>query len=251
MSAPAARFAGDIPAHYDSGLGPVLFADYAQDLARRAAARKPVRVLEVAAGTGIVTQMLRDALPASSDLVATDLSPSMLAIARRKFAAGERIEFRAADAAALPFADGDFDALVCQFGVMFFPDKDRAYREAYRVLARAGRYHFSVWDSFEFNAFARIAHETVGVFFDDDAPDFFTVPFGYHCIDTIKASLIRAGFADISAHVLRIATTVSHARRLADGLILGNPIVDEIDARARRSWRCGARGRRCRQSPRE
>jgi ubiquinone/menaquinone biosynthesis C-methylase UbiE len=225
------RFTGDIPANYDRGLGPHLFDDYAGDLARRVAAAEPVRVLEIAAGTGIVTRLLRDALPASTHLVASDLNPPMLDVARQKFAADERTEFQPADATALPFSDGEFDAVVCQFGVMFFPDKDKAYREAFRVLAPGGRYHFNVWDSFDFNPFARIVHETVGRFFGVDVPRFYTVPFGYYRIDPIKASLVDAGFADISMHVFRLDKTISQARLFAEGLILGNPIVEEICAR--------------------
>ena len=227
----SARFTGDIPANYDRGLGPHLFDDYAGDLARRVAAAKPARVLEIAAGTGIVTRLLRDALPAAAHLVASDLNPPMLDVARRKFTADEGIEFQPADATALPFADGAFDAIVCQFGVMFFPDKDKAYREAFRVLAGGGRYHFNVWDSFDFNPFARIVHETVGRFFGADMPRFFTVPFGYHRIDPIKASLADAGFADISVHVFKVDKAISHARLFAEGLILGNPIVEEICVR--------------------
>jgi SAM-dependent methyltransferase len=227
----AAHFTGGIPANYDSGLGPHLFVDFAADLAYRAAAAKPNRVLEIAAGTGIVTRMLRDALPGSTRLVASDLNQPMLEIARLKFSADERIEFQPADAAALPFADGAFDALVCQFGVMFFPDKDKAYREAYRVLGCGGRYHFNVWDSFDFNPFARISHLTVGGFFNGDAPAFFTVPFGYHRIDEIKSSLLAAGFADIAVHVLKIDKTIATARQFAEGLILGNPIIEQIRVR--------------------
>ena len=228
----AARFAGDaIPAYYDSGLGPLLFADYAADLARRAVAARPDRVLEIAAGTGIVTRRLRDALPRSAHLVASDLNLSMLKIARQKFDVAENVEFELADAAALPFADRIFDAIVCQFGVMFFPDKDKAYREAFRVLAPGGCYHFNVWDSFDFNAFARVTHETVGRFFAENAPAFFTVPFGYHRIDPIKASLIAAGFGNIAAHVVRIEKMITNARSFAQGLILGNPIAAEIEAR--------------------
>ena len=155
----------------------------------------------------------------------------MLDVARQKFRTGERIEFQSADATALPFPDGTFDAVVCQFGVMFFPDKDKAYREAFRVLAPGGRYHFNVWDSFDFNPFARIVHETVGSFFGADVPRFYTIPFGYHRIDPIKASLVDAGFADISMHVFRLDKTISQARLFAEGLILGNPIVEEICAR--------------------
>jgi SAM-dependent methyltransferase len=226
-----ANFVGDIPAKYDYGLGPHLFADYGADLTRRVAAARPRRVLEIAAGTGIVTRLLRDALPASTHLLASDLSWPMLAIAREKFADAEEVEFRQADATALPFADGAFDAVVCQFGVMFFPDKAEAYREAFRVLAPNGSYYFNVWDSFEFNSFARIMHETIGRFFDGDAPAFFTVPFGYYRIDAIKASLIQSGFADISINVVRIDKAVEDLRRFAEGLVFGNPIIAEIGTR--------------------
>ncbi len=137
MSSDAASFVGSIPEHYDCGLGPVIFADYAADIARRAAAYSPARVLETAAGTGIVTRNLRNLLPASAHLVATDLNPPMLEAARLKFGPAEQVEFRPADATALPFPDGSFDAALCQFGVMFFPEKDKSYREIRRVLSPA------------------------------------------------------------------------------------------------------------------
>ena len=100
----------------------------------RVAALNPRRVLETAAGTGIVTRALRDALPAGASLTASDLNAPMLDIAAEKFRHGEAVEFRTADAIALPFTDASFDVIVCQFGVMFFPDKDKSYREAFRVL---------------------------------------------------------------------------------------------------------------------
>jgi SAM-dependent methyltransferase len=231
MTDQSAHFTGGIPANYDRGLGPHLFVDFAADLARRAVAANPSRVLEIAAGTGIVTRFLRDALPGSTRLVASDLNPPMLEIARQKFGADESIEFQPADAAALPFADGAFDGLVCQFGVMFFPDKDKAYREAYRVLGSGGRYLFNVWDSVAFNPFARVSHDTVGGFFNGDAPAFFTVPFGYHRIDEIKASLLAADFTELAVHVLKIDKAITTARQFAEGLILGNPIIEEIRVR--------------------
>jgi ubiquinone/menaquinone biosynthesis C-methylase UbiE len=224
-------FVGDIPAHYDRGLGPHLFVDYAADIARRAAAGRPRRVLEIAAGTGVVTRMLRDTLPDSVKLVASDLNAPMLEVARRKFRDGENVEFRPADATALPFADAAFDGLVCQFGVMFFPDKATSYREAFRVLAPGGRYYFSVWDSIDCNPYARIWHETISGLFGKDAPRFHSVPFGYHQIDPITVGLAAAGFDEIEVHVIRIDKTIPKARLLAEGLILGNPIVDEIRSR--------------------
>ena len=119
-------------------------------------------MLETASGTGIVTRALRDALPADTQLTATDLNVDMLKIARTKFGSNERVAFQPADALALPFPDAAFDAVICQFGVMFFPDKDRSYREVRRVLAAGGRYMFSVWDAHRYNPFGRIAHEEIG-----------------------------------------------------------------------------------------
>jgi len=126
MSNSSTGFVGKIPEHYDRGLGPILFAGYAADIARRLTTCSPLRVLEIAAGTGIITRHLRDLLPASASLLATDLNSPMLEVARMKFRAAEPVEFRQADATALPFPDGGFDAVVCQFGVMFFPEKDRS-----------------------------------------------------------------------------------------------------------------------------
>src|SRR5262249_44422806 len=150
-----ANFTGDIPAEYDRGLGPIIFADYADDMARRVAALHPAIVLETAAGTGILTRALRDLVP-SAFLTATDLNTPMLETARAKLAPSEQVVFRTADATELPFDADRFDVVVCQFGLMFFPDKARAYREAHRVLSPGGRYLFSVWDSYHHNRFGRI-----------------------------------------------------------------------------------------------
>jgi ubiquinone/menaquinone biosynthesis C-methylase UbiE len=231
MSKQASQFVGSIPENYDNGLGPHIFVDYAADLARRVAAAKPARVLETAAGTGIVTRKLRDVLPVSTHLVASDLNSPMLEIARKKFKAGEKVDFQPADATALPFDNNAFDAVVCQFGVMFFPDKDKSYREVYRTLTSGGSYLFNVWDSFEFNPFARITHETIAGFFKQDAPVFYKVPFGYHQIDSIKASLDAAGFEDVTAQVLKFDKEIPKARRFAEGLVLGNPVIEEIRMR--------------------
>jgi ubiquinone/menaquinone biosynthesis C-methylase UbiE len=151
----ATDFTGSIPAFYDHGLGPVFFTDFADDIARRAAESAPMRLLEIAAGTGIVTRRLRDLLPREAHLIATDLNPPMLEVARGKFHPNEIVEFQPADATALPFREASFDALVCQFGVMFFPDKDKGHREAYRVLVSGGWYLFSVWDSHRRNPIGR------------------------------------------------------------------------------------------------
>jgi ubiquinone/menaquinone biosynthesis C-methylase UbiE len=230
MAGEASGYVGNIPHHYDQNLGPLLFTDYAADIARRIATLNPHRVLETAAGTGIVTRALRDALPAKANLTATDLNTPMLEIAATKFRTGEAVEFRTADATALPFDDASFDAIVCQFGVMFFPDKDKSYREAFRVLAPGGHYVFSVWDSHRHNPIGRIAHEVIGSFFPADPPQFHSVPFAYR-FEPIKESLIDAGFASINATVPTSQKELADFALLARGLIYGSPIIDQVEQR--------------------
>jgi len=231
MSDQAVNFVGSIPDNYDRFLGPVIFVDSAADIARRVTALNPTRVLETAAGTGFVTRILRDLLSAEVHLTATDLNPPMLEVARSKFRLGEQIDLQQADATALPFSDSTFDVVACQFGVMFFPDKDKSYREVQRVLAPRGHYIFSVWDSHRRNRFGQLAHEIVGSFFPADPPQFYQVPFGYHQIDRIKESLTDAGFTDIRAAVLNLEKEIPNAGFFARGLVYGNPLIDQIGAR--------------------
>jgi ubiquinone/menaquinone biosynthesis C-methylase UbiE len=231
MTNNAAGFTGNIPEHYDEGLGPVLFADYAADIARRVAAYAPKRVLETAAGTGIVTRRLHDLLP-QAEILATDLNTPMLEWAAKKFKPAERrVTFRPADATALPLADNLCDSMVCQFGVMFYPDKEKSYREAHRVLSPGGRYLFSVWDSHKHNPFGRMAHEIACGFFPVDPPQFYQVPFGYHQIDPIKESLIQAGFDDLKIAVVKREHKIADVAALARGMVMGNPLIDQIKAR--------------------
>lgn len=226
-----AQFVGDIPHHYDTGLGPIIFADYAEWMAQRVAAANPSRILETAAGTGIVSRRLRDALPPTAHLTVTDLNPPMLALARSKFGSGEAVSIEAADALALPYGNASFDAVVCQFGLMFFPDKPKSFREVYRVLEPDGRYFLSVWDSHRHNPFARIVDEIVRRTFPVDPPQFYKVPFSCHQIDPIREDLGAAGFADIAINILTIDKTVPAVAAFARGLVFGNPLIDQIGSR--------------------
>jgi SAM-dependent methyltransferase len=223
-------FAGSIPALYDRCLGPLLFVPYARDIAARAAARGPGRVLETAAGTGIVTEALAAALP-ETEIVATDLNQAMLDIAAAR-GLPARVSFRAADAQALPFQDGSFDLVLCQFGAMFFPDRAGAYREARRMLSPPhGRFLFSVWDSLAHNPVSALLGDTVASLFPDDPPSFYRrVPFGYHDTARIEADLRAAGFADIAIETVSLVSRVD-ARAAAMGLCKGSPMGTEIEAR--------------------
>jgi len=232
MSGNQADFSGDIPRNYDHDLGPIIFSGYAADIAHRAAlGATPSRVLETAAGSGIVTRALRDALPSGAHLTSTDLNAPMLDIARAKFRADESVVFQSADAMDLPFPDGSFDTMICQFGVMFYPDKDKGYREAHRVLAPSGRYLFSVWDAHRYNPYGRIVHEVIGSFFPVDPPRFFEVPFGYHRIDPIKESLLAAGFSEIKVSVDQKHRPVTDFSSFARGFVFGSPVFDQIRQR--------------------
>lgn len=224
-------FTGSIPEYYDQGLGPHIFVDYAADLAARVAALGPRRVLEMAAGTGIVTRRLRDTLPENVHLTATDLNEPMLAVAAQKFSPDEQVEFGPADACDLPFEDGAFDCIVCQFGVMFFPDKDLSYRQAHRVLKPGGSYVLNVWDKMAANPFARIAYDTIASFFDEDPPQFYQVPFHYYDHDAIVASLEDAGFDDVTVTDLKFEVEIPAAAIFAEGLVHGNPGAEEIRER--------------------
>jgi SAM-dependent methyltransferase len=231
MSDQAASFVGNIPEHYDRDLGPVLFVDFAEEMARRVAAIAPTRVLETCAGTGIVSRCLRDLLPAGAQLTATDLNPPMLEVARGKFKPGDAVEFQPVDAMALPFPDQSFDALFCQFGVMFFPDKAKSYAEAFRVLRPGGRYLFSVWDAHDHNPFGRLAHQLITDLFPADPPQFFQVPFGYHRLDPIKDAVTEAGFTGLKIAVLSRDQPIPDVAAFAHGFVHGNPLADQARAR--------------------
>jgi len=224
-------FAGAIPQNYDRYLGPVIFEPFAEDLVSRLKGRKLGRLLEIACGTGIVTRRLRDALPASTEIVATDLNPDMFEFAKTKFKNGEHVHWQQADASALPFPDASFDAIVCQFGLMFVPDKAAAMRESYRVLRSGGVFLFNVWDSFAANPFAEIAHTTIASFFDRDPPKFCQIPFSLSDSTEVRELLRGAGFEQIKPFGETKHYRSRSARDFATGLVRGNPVGVEAEER--------------------
>ena len=227
-----AVFSGSIAALYDTYLVPLIFEPYARDLARRLALTAPRRVLELAAGTGVVTRALASALPASCSIVATDLNAPMLEQARVMDTA-RRVEWSQADAMHLPFDDGIFDAVVCQFGVMFFPGKPRAFSEARRVLAAGGRLLFNVWDRIGENEFADVVTTALERRYPEDPPRFLArVPHGYFDRRAIERDLADGGFtrlADIETVAARSRAASSDIPAVA--YCQGTPLRNEIEAR--------------------
>ena len=230
MNAGGPIFKGAMPAFYDRYLGPIQFQPYAGEMAARVAKLAPARLLETACGTGIVTYAMRDASPAT-EIVASDFSQPML-----EFAAAKRpdakIEWKQADAQALPFADAGFDLVVCQFGVMFFPDKAKAYSEARRVLKSGGRLLFSVWDGLEHNELPRTSAAAVAALFPGEPSAYMARgPYGYNDVAAIERALLAAGFARVEAETLGKRLRVAQARDHAIGTCQGGPLRNEIEKR--------------------
>jgi SAM-dependent methyltransferase len=225
-------FNGSIPELYETYLVPLIFEPYAADLPRRLACRGVTRVLEIAAGTGVVTRALASALAEDVSIVATDLNQPMLDHAG---VVGTRrpVDWRPADALSLPFEDASFDAVVCQFGVMFFPDKVRAFSEARRVLGTGGVFIFSAWDRIEENEFADTVTTALASVFPDDPPQFLArTPHGYHDRRTIERDLVHGGFtAPISVVTVDARSRAPSCRIPAIAYCQGTPLRNEIEAR--------------------
>ena len=225
------RFAGSVPEKYDELMVPLFFHPYAVELARRAQQASPRRILETAAGTGIVTQVLHEALP-EAELIATDLNSPMLEVAERRIASGD-VRFVAANAQELPFKDASFDLLVCQFGAMFFPNRIRAHAEAHRVLRDGGTYLLAIWDRIERNPLSATAQRVLIETFPDDPPLFMREgPFGYSDPSQIVGDLHAAGFGTVELETIELRSRSPSAGDAATALCHGTPMGTEIDERA-------------------
>lgn len=217
-------FAGSVPANYDKYLGPVLFEPYAIDLVKRIEKKSLRDVLELACGTGRVTKHLASLVPSDGSLIASDLNEDMLSVAR-KILPSLDVTWMVVDAQELPFSENSFDHIICQFGVMFFPDKEKAFAEAYRVLKADGRLLFNVWDSMEHNPRSAIVKNIVEGIMGDDAPDFMSKgPYSYNEKDVISQSLKDAGFNNIDIDVVQITTYYPSADNLINGFVHGSPL---------------------------
>lgn len=230
MTAGDTLFGGSIPGVYDRHLGPLLFDPYADEVALRVRPLLPGHVLETAAGTGIVTAALHLALP-DAHIIATDLNPAMLEVAGGRIRSAN-VTFEAADAQHLRFADESFDLVVCQFGVMFYPDKAAGNAEARRVLRDGGKYLLVIWDSIERNPAAKLAMDAVANLFPEDRPSFlYRVPHGYSDPAQIEDDLLAAGFGEVEIETVETRSKPISARDAAIGICQGTPLRNEIEER--------------------
>jgi SAM-dependent methyltransferase len=200
-------------------------------LANRVADLNQGTLLEVAAGTGVVTRVVARRLPQSVSIIATDLNQPMLDFAATQVAA-PRITWRQANALSLPFPDESFDVVVCQFGAMFFPDKVAAYREALRVLKPCGRFLFSVWDRLEESEIPHAVSESLAGLFPDNPLNFMArTPHGYHDKELIQRDVEQARFSDFTIETVQLCSRAPSHRDPAIGFCQGSPLRNEIEAR--------------------
>jgi ubiquinone/menaquinone biosynthesis C-methylase UbiE len=232
MAASDKLFAGSIPEIYDRFMVPLIFEPYARDLAGRLAKAAPQDVLETAAGTGVLTRAIASVLPAQARIVATDLNQPMLDHAAAREQNPGRITWRQADALALPFEDQRFDAVACQFGAMFFPDKVQGYKESRRVLKPGGHFFFNVWDEIAENEFADVVTETLATIFPQDPPRFMArTPHGYHDVTRLREELTMAGFEQVRIETRGDISRAPSPREPAIAYCQGTPLRNEIEAR--------------------
>ena len=229
-----ATFGGSVAEFYERYMVPMIFAPYAEVMARGLPPRTSGSVLETAAGTGVVTRQLAALLPREVSIVATDLSQPMLNLAA-SIGTSRPVRWKQADATELPFSNATFDAVVCQFGAMFFSKKVAAFAEARRVLRPGGVFRFSVWDRIEENEFVHVVNGAVGRLFPGDPPPFAErTPHGYYEWRAITKDLELAGFRDVKFETVARTSKAESARAAAIAYCQGTPLRGEIESRGMR-----------------
>lgn len=224
-----AAFAGTIPANYERYLGPFLFEPYALDLVARLQDKKYPDILEIACGTGRVTKHLAKSVK-HDVLTATDLNPDMINIAK-EIIRDDTIKWMPADAMQLPFNDESFDLVVIQFGIMFFPDREKGLQEAYRVLKPGGKLLFSTWNRVETNEAIHEGRLIIESYFEGDPPIFYNVPFSMYNEKALTDLVSESGFKNVKITLVKKEGVSASAADLAKGMVEGNPVYLAINER--------------------
>ena len=227
ISTPAFDFSGSIPHHYEQYLGPMFFEPYAIEVSKRIDPSSVHIVLEIASGTGRVTRHLRERIPGTSKLIASDISQDMLSVAKEKLRNLD-IDWQIIDAQQLPFNDNSIDLVVCCFGYMFVPDKPKAFAEAYRVLKPGGMLLFTTWNKLELNAASYTYRTAAKKYLQDPLSESYNLPFSMNDERAISSILQNAGFSKITIESVNKVSISQTAKEAANGLAQGGSIYNEI-----------------------
>lgn len=226
-SSAAFSFSGSIPRHYDEYLGPMFFEPYAMEVANRIDISSVNTALEIACGTGRVTRHLRNVISPGAKLIASDISPDMLAIAKEKLEPLD-IEWQILDAQELPFQEKTFDLVICCFGYMFVPDKTKAFAEAYRVLKSGGMFLFTTWDKLENNAMSYVSRTIAKSYLEEPLPESYNLAFSMNDERIVRKLVADAGFSKITIEKVQKISICPSAKQATEGLVKGGPVCDEI-----------------------
>jgi len=224
-------FSGNVPVNYDTYLGPMFFEPFAQDMVTRINRIKPKNLLELASGTGRLTKLLPSAIANGGSVIASDINPDMIAFGKSKIRHDAPVTWQQVDAVTLPFANESFDCVAVQFGVMFYSDRVKAFKEAFRVLRKGGTFIFNCWDEISNNPLPNITNEVLHEFIPVDTPAFYSIPFSYYDEALITTELAEAGFSKPDIKLLKLVGYIKSAKEATKGLLFGTPTSVAIEDR--------------------
>ncbi len=218
-------FTGSVPRNYDNFMGPILLNSYAADLVNRVKGTGKIKVLELAAGTGRVTKPLLAALP-DAQILATDISEDMMDIAKESIIS-ENLNWQNVNMMEIPFADNEFDLIICQFGLMFVPNKPKALTEMYRVLKPGGQLLFNTWGNLDLNPVWQISFNLFRETFGELPMLKENGPFGLPAVEPVIELMAVANFTNITGTEVHKMTEVASASTVANGFLMTQPMLKD------------------------